>query len=208
MTEEKKNGNNSKEQITFYETFDDEIVRINRQVSLAPTDGIGGPRLSYAPTPVIPGFYTLSDAFENGRRRLKAEAERANEAEETQLKTDEIFGMERFVRSENSIVQAVPPGHFSGRSLHRYTPIPTGGGASAEQIPAGKRLQSDTTSNQKKHYIPADELIEELTDDEIVTEQFYSEEQRIRQSQCFDFILDETMRSLIADQEQTKVKLG
>ena len=208
MTDEKKNRNNKKEQITFYETFDDEIVRIDRQVSLTPTE-IGGPRLSYAPTPVIPGFYTLSDAFENARRKLEAEAERAIETEETHFTTsDEISGMERFVRSGDSIVQAVAPGHFSGRSQHRYDQIQTSEGTSGERTSSGIRLKSDFASNQRKHYIPADELIEELTDDEIVTEQAYSDEQRIRQSQCFDFILDETMRSLIADQEQTKVKLG
>lgn len=209
MTEEKKNRNNSKEQITFYETFDDEIVRINRQVSLTPTDGIGSPRLSYAPTPVIPGFYTLSDAFENGRRRLAAEEDSATDSEKTQeTRIHEIVETERSTQFGNSMIRAVTPGQFEGRSGLRHITISAGVGKRPVRTQAEARLKSEINPNPKKHYIPAGKLIEELTDDEIVSEPFYSDEQRVRQSQCFDFILDETMRSLIEEQEQTKVKLG
>lgn len=67
---EKKTGkkSGSSQPLTFYRTFDDEIVRLDpeRSGQEPPTSGL---RLSYDPIPVIPGFYTLIDAFEKARTR-------------------------------------------------------------------------------------------------------------------------------------------
>ncbi|PKK40109.1 hypothetical protein ABB02_00615 [Clostridiaceae bacterium JG1575] len=57
--------------ITFYETFDDEIVQIDEREH--EQEVLRGPRISHPPIPIIPGFFTLTDAFEKQRMRLEEE---------------------------------------------------------------------------------------------------------------------------------------
>ncbi|MFZ2258030.1 MAG: hypothetical protein WAV55_07815 [Clostridiaceae bacterium] len=207
MTEEKKKKNHQRDQITFYETFDDEIVRISGEVSFAPEQVMGGPRPSYTPTPVIPGFYTLSDAFENARRRLEA-----MDMETSDPQTNEFSEIDEEERDSwfkpNSMINAVTPGYFTSE-FNKGQPAVTQGGRTNRKSIYGRTGQgSAATFHQHKNYILVGDLIEELTDDEMVQEKSYSEEQRLQQSKSFDFVLDETMRSLIEDHELNNVKLG
>lgn len=182
MTEKRKLLNPT-EQITFYETFDDEIVRINRTIQLVPSEGQAGPRRSYPPTPVIPGFYTLSDAFENARRRLEAE-ETAQCAQDPLCAARALEDSNPSIRPGHPLIQVVPPGQFSDRAI----------------------LKAHRSADRRKQYLAAGQLIEDIIEDEVRKEPGVTLEERLKKSRSFDTVLDETMRSLV--EEETGVRSG
>ncbi len=210
MTQENKKKRNSKKQITFYETFDDEIVRIDEEVSYIEDEITGGPRESFAPIPVIPGFYTLTDAFENARLRMEAEENSEKEEDGLNEEAGSVPQTEKdsTMQPHNPMIRAVTPGHFT-RKTRTGRPDPYGKTERAESAAhQGKKNRTEFSEKQKKHFIAAGELIEELADEEPATEGFYSQEQLKRQTESFDSVLDETMKNLITEEEYSKVSIS
>ena len=66
--------------IRFFRTFDDEIVRLDASPASNNPEPYGnGRRQSVAPTPIIPGYYTLADAFEKSRQFFEKHLDEASE---------------------------------------------------------------------------------------------------------------------------------
>lgn len=207
MTEQKRNKTIRKEEITFYETFDDEIVMITDEASVIPTGSNGSPRLSYAPTPVIPGFYTLTDAFENARRRIDLEEDLYGENTPRDPEAEQSHWLEWSQEMDNALVRPVTPGHFSRRPLEQT--VPNRRSALKKNNPGqrGKPVNIKSSSH-RKHFISAGELIDEMTDRELTSEKNYWDQQMKQEATSFDSILDETMKSLLDEADYHKVKLG
>lgn len=73
-------GGDGESGIRFFRTFDDEIVRLDASPASNNPEPYGnGRRQSVAPTPIIPGYYTLADAFEKSRQFFEKHLDEAPE---------------------------------------------------------------------------------------------------------------------------------